>query len=407
MALTHPAFAEVSNGRRWAVSAVTGIITAGLAWLIAGLSFFIASQQQSNMLVQALDYFSTAMLLSALGFTLFNRMGVLRRPIISTYTGLAVSLVAAMIGTSMRVVGANPGIDMSEYVWGSIVSVNLLFILASTVLQGVFAPKLYARLVDWSPRAAKRKIALVRIPASTLAEGQLTHLKRKPVDLDLADEQWDNYCAALRAEGWDVREVAAATELPDSVFVEDMVVMFGSLAVLTSPGAPSREAELATVEEAVRALPGVRTAQIRKPGTLEGGDVLKVGKTVYVGASSRTNGEGIRQLRAIVEPEGYRVIAVPVERALHLKSAVTALPDGTIIGHPDLIDPALFDRFLAVPEKQGVAVVHVADDTLLISASAPKTAQLLANLGYRVIAVDVTEFEKLEGCVTCLSVRIR
>lgn len=396
-----------SSGRRWAASALTGVITAGLAWIIAALSYFVASQQQTTMLVQALDYFSAAMLLTSIGLIGFNRLGVLSRPAVSAYTGLAVSLLASMIGTSTRAASANPGTDMSEFVWGSIVSVNLLFILAATALQGALAPKLYAKLLSWLPSAKRGKIALVRIPASNLADGQLTHLERVPVNMDLADEQWDNYCAALRAEGWDVREVDAASELPDSVFVEDMVVMFGSLAVLASPGAPSRSLELAGVERAVRALPGIELQQIRQPGTLDGGDVLKVGTTVYVGASSRTNGEGIRQLRALVEPRGYRVVGIPVERALHLKSAATALPDGTIIGHPDLIDPALFERFLAVPEKEGVAVVHVAADTLLISAAAPQTAQLLANLGYRVIAVDVSEFEKLEGCVTCLSVRVR
>lgn len=396
-----------SSGRRWAASALTGVITAGLAWIIAALSYFVASQQQTTMLVQALDYFSAAMLLTSIGLIGFNRLGVLSRPAVSAYTGLAVSLLASMIGTSTRAASANPGTDMSEFVWGSIVSVNLLFILAVTALQGALAPKLYAKFLSWLPSAKRGKIALVRIPASNLADGQLTHLERVPVNMDLADEQWDNYCAALRAEGWDVREVDAASELPDSVFVEDMVVMFGSLAVLASPGAPSRSLELAGVERAVRALPGIELQQIRQPGTLDGGDVLKVGKTVYVGASSRTNGEGIRQLRALIEPRGWTVVGIPVERALHLKSAATALPDGTIIGHPDLIDPALFERFMAVPEKEGVAVVQVAADTLLISASAPQTAQLLANLGYRVIAVDVSEFEKLEGCVTCLSVRVR
>ena len=213
---------------------------------------------------------------------------------------------------------------------------------------------------------------------------------------------------ALVAEGWETVEVDAAPELADSVFVEDTVVLFGDLAVITSPGADSRRPEIDAVERTVRAVPGLTVARIEAPGTLEGGDVLKVGATVYVGASSRTNAEGIRQLRALLTPHGYEVVAVPVTKALHLKSTMTALPDGTIIGDPDLVDvPSLFPSFLPVPEPEGVAVVELSPDSLLMSASAPRTAQMLSTLGYRVVTVDIGEFEKLEGCVTCLSVRVR
>ena len=132
------------------------------------------------------------------------------------------------------------------------------------------------------------------------------------------------------------------------------------------------------------------------------------GTTVYVGLGSRTNEDGIRQLAAIIEPLGYRIVAVPVTRALHLKSSVTALPDGTVIGYPPLVDdPGVFPDFLAVPEPHGTAVVVLDDDTVLMSASAPKTARLLAERGLEVVIVPITEFEKLEGCVTCLSVRLR
>jgi len=183
--------------------------------------------------------------------------------------------------------------------------------------------------------------------------------------------------------------------------------MFGKTAVLTSPGAESRRGETEAVEKAVRRL-GQRIERIELPGTLDGGDVLKVGKTVYIGRGGRTNAEGIRQLRLIVAPLGYKVVAVPVSMALHLKSSVTALPDGTIIGYPPVVDnAAIFDRFLAVPEIGGLAVTVIAEDTVLMAASAPKSAELIADLGYKVITVDISEFEKLEGCVTCLSVRVR
>ncbi|WEO76677.1 N(G),N(G)-dimethylarginine dimethylaminohydrolase [Cryobacterium sp. SO2] len=251
------------------------------------------------------------------------------------------------------------------------------------------------------------KRALVRRPADSLAAGQITHIERRPIDLDLARAQWAGYVAALQGEGWATTEVEPAPGQPDSVFIEDAVILFGDTAVLSSPGAPSRRGETAGAEAAVRAL-GLTVHSLELPGTLDGGDVLKVGRTVYVGQSLRTNAAGARQLAAIVEPLGYTVVPVPVTRALHLKTAVTALPDGTIIGYLPLVDdPALFDSFLPVPEAEGTAVVLLDETTLLLSAAAPLTTALLTGLGYRTVTVDITEFEKLEGCVTCLSVRVR
>ncbi len=136
--------------------------------------------------------------------------------------------------------------------------------------------------------------------------------------------------------------------------------------------------------------------------------MLKVGDTVYVGRGGRTNDEGIRQLRDALEPRGATVVAVPVTKVLHLKSAVTALPDGTVIGYPPLVDDAVaFPRFLPVPEESGSHVVLLGDGVLLMSADCPRTADRFADIGYRPSTVDIGEFQKLEGCVTCLSVRLR
>jgi dimethylargininase len=247
---------------------------------------------------------------------------------------------------------------------------------------------------------------LVRPTSRRLAEGQLTHLERVPVDIDLAERQWHEYCATLGTWGVETIPVPADDSLPDSVFVEDAVVLFDDLAVLTSPGAESRRPETDAVAGVVRTL-GIELVALELPGTLDGGDVLKVGRTVYVGQGGRTNGEGIRQLRALLTPRGWTVVGVPVTRVLHLKSAVTALPDGTVIGFADEVDhPQLFPRFLPVPER-GAAVVVLADDTVLMASSVPRSAELVESLGYRVVTTDISEFEKLEGCVTCLSVRIR
>ena len=148
--------------------------------------------------------------------------------------------------------------------------------------------------------------------------------------------------------------------------------------------------------------------RIHAPGTLDGGDVLKVGDTIYVGRGGRTNAEGIRQLRRILEPLGATVVAVPLTKVLHLKSAVTALPDGSIIGYAPLVDdPQLFPRFVSVPEESGAHVVLLGGGKLLMAADCPGSAELFTQLGYTPVTVDISEFEKLEGCVTCLSVRIR
>jgi len=147
---------------------------------------------------------------------------------------------------------------------------------------------------------------------------------------------------------------------------------------------------------------------IEPPGTLDGGDVLKHGGKVWVGLGGRTNQAGLNQLTAHLQPLGADVVGVPVTKVLHLKSAVTALPDGTVIGHEPLVDdPAVFPEFLAVPEEGGAHVVLLDDHTVLMSTSAPQTRELFESRGLRVVAVDISEYEKLEGCVTCLSIRLR
>jgi dimethylargininase len=245
-------------------------------------------------------------------------------------------------------------------------------------------------------------VALVRRPGPRLAEGLVTHIERAPVDPGLAAEQHAAYVAAVRSAGWDPVELEPADDLPDAPFVEDAVVVCAGLAVLARPGAPERRPEVASVARAVREL-GLETAEIRAPGTLDGGDVLQVGATVYVGRSARTNDEGIAQLAGALATRGRTVVPVAMRGVLHLKSGVTALPDGALIGAPGVVDrPGL----LAPPEESGSHVVLLGGPRVLLAASAPKTAEILAGRGLDVTTVDIGEFEKLEGCVTCLSVLI-
>lgn len=256
-----------------------------------------------------------------------------------------------------------------------------------------------------------QRVALVRRPSPRLAEGLVTHLERTPVDVGLAERQWQAYVDALHAEGWETVEVPPAPDCPDSVFVEDTVVVYADLAVIARPGAETRRPETAGTEQTLRDL-GYRIARIEEPGTLDGGDVLKHDGTVWVGLNSgpggRTNVEGIRQLEEHLAPLGARVVTVPLSKALHLKSAVTALPDGTVVGwDPVVDDPAVWGRYEGVPEEPGAHVVLLDGQTVLMSSAAPRTRAAYERRGLRCVTVDISELERLEGCVTCLSVRLR
>lgn len=399
-----------SRGRRVAAVLVSAAVVAVVAMCVSTLAFFIGNGQSPAVFTQVFGHFALAAFFAWALLAIANGLGATRAWFLALITGFTSACLAALIATTVMVVVAarSPLGPALLFVIGSLVSLNLIFVLTVVIAEVFLAPRVMHGILNHRVERAPRRLALVRIPASNLDEAELTHLERRPVDQARADEQWDNYCAALVAEGWETVEVDAAPEMADSVFVEDAVVMFGDLAVLTRPGAESRRGEVDGVERAVRSIAGLTVERIEEPGTLDGGDVLKVDDVVYVGASTRTNGEGIRQLRELLAPHGYRVVGVPMTKALHLKSAATALPDGTVIGDPGLLDAAtVFDRFLPVPEPEGVAVVEVSATSLIMSAAAPRTAAMLAGLGYRVVTVDISEFEKLEGCVTCLSVRVR
>lgn len=394
--------------RRISAALVAGLTVAVTAYLASVLAFFVAGQGATSSLVGLHGFFIWTTLFAFLFSVALALVGGFARWYTALASGVVAGALGSLVGSSLHVTAGGHPFDgeVAQYALQTLVGPNLIFIVAFVVATVTLGAIVWSRLLG-GRNGMRRQIALVRPPADTLASGELTHLERVPVDIDLANSQWDAYVTALADNGWDVRELPLANEFADSVFIEDDVVMFGKTAVIASPGAESRRGEIEAVEKAVRRL-GQRIERIELPGTLDGGDVLKVGKTVYVGRGGRTNAEGIRQLRLIVAPLGFKVVAVPVSMALHLKSSVTALPDGTIIGYPPVVDDAaIFDRFLAVPEIGGLAVVVVAPDTVLMAASAPKSAQLIADLGYKVITVDLSEFEKLEGCVTCLSVRVR
>ena len=374
------------------VGVTLGYVTSGASW---------ASFSQLS------DFFGLASVFALVLLFVAGIAGAYRWWWSALVAGLLVGVISAVANGSIAVAaqGGGAASTVLNYLWNSIAGQNLLFIALLTALTPTFGRYLYRTFADYRG-SRPSKVALVRVPAANLADGLVTHIEKSQIDSGLADEQWDAYVAALVAEGWQTVEVAPADNLPDSVFIEDPAVVFGDTAVIGRAGAESRRGEAAGVETSLREQ-GMTIRRIVEPGTLDGGDVLQVGTTVYVGGGGRTNAEGIRQLRTIVTPLGYTVIAVPITRALHLKTAVTALPDGTVIGYRDWVDdPDIFDRFLAVPESAGAAIIVLDEATVLMSAAAPESAALIADLGYRVVTVDISEFEKLEGCVTCLSIRL-
>jgi dimethylargininase len=249
--------------------------------------------------------------------------------------------------------------------------------------------------------------AIVRRPSPRLAEGIVTHIARSAADAGCAAEQWERYVEVLREHGWTIVETPTADEHPDGVFVEDAAVVLRGVAVLTRPGAPERRGEIESLGHTLGEL-GFEPRVISAPGQLDGGDVMRVGDTVYVGLGTRTNAEGARQLGEALAPTGLTVVGVPMTRVLHLKSAATALPDGSVIGWPAALDdPSAFPGFLAAPEEAGAHVVDLGDGSVLMATGAPRTETLLRERDLRPVTVDISEFEKLEGCVTCLSVRVR
>jgi len=250
-------------------------------------------------------------------------------------------------------------------------------------------------------------IALTRAVPHSIVHCELTHLKREPIDWPRAKEQHADYEATLRAIGCTVQRLPDLPEHPDSVFVEDTAIVFDECAVVTRPGAASRRGETESVAAALGALRPLRL--IVEPGTLDGGDVLCVGRRVYVGISTRTNDAGARQLADSIGGFGYETIPIAVGDYLHLKSAATALPDGRVIHDPEMIDASHFrEECIAVHagEAAGANVLTI-EQTVLAPLSAPRTRWRLEGEGYTVVPVDASELAKAEGALTCCSLILR
>jgi len=256
-------------------------------------------------------------------------------------------------------------------------------------------------------------IAITRDVSNDLGRCELSYVERAPIDVARAKHQHEAYRGALESLGCRVESLPAEHDLPDAVFVEDVILVFDELAIRTHPGAPSRRAEVASVARAVERYRTLRA--IEAPGTLDGGDVLRIGRTVYVGQSARTNAAGIEQLRVLLSDAslggvGYDVQAVPIRGCLHLKSSVTQVADDTVLVNPQWVDPAIFARYRIIeidPAEPHAANALKIGDGVIYPASFPRTQRRLAEAGIALTIVDTSELQKAEGATTCCSVVFR
>ena len=250
-------------------------------------------------------------------------------------------------------------------------------------------------------------VAITREVSPAIGNCELTHRTRESIDLARARAQHTAYIRALEDSGCRVITLPAEETMPDSVFVEDTAIVLDEIAVLTRPGAISRRQETVSIAETLR--PYRQIGRIEPPATLDGGDVLRVGQTVFVGASSRSNREGIEQLQRLLEPWGYKVDVVAMKGCLHLKSAVTEVAPDTLLVQRDWIDTSPFDGLrlidVAPGEPEAANALRIGS-RVIFPARFPVTASRLESKGISLRHVQLSELAKAEGAVTCCSLII-
>jgi dimethylargininase len=250
-------------------------------------------------------------------------------------------------------------------------------------------------------------IAFLREVSPSLAACELSFLERVPIDVERARSQHAHYAAELGALGCSIEWLAPLAANADAVFVEDTAIILPEVAVITRPGVDSRRGEVESVAAALA--PHRPLRRIAPPGTLEGGDVVHIGRNLYVGVSGRSNAAGIEQLRAALAPLGYRVAAVAMRDCLHLKSACTFIAPETLLVNPAWVDPKLFDARIVIEVDPGEAFAAntlTVQGVTLLSAAFPCTERRLRDAGIATRALDVSELQKAEAALTCMSLML-
>jgi dimethylargininase len=250
-------------------------------------------------------------------------------------------------------------------------------------------------------------VAITRQVSPRFAECELTHIERQPIDLDLARAQHHGYTQALQSLGCELIELRAEIEYPDSVFVEDAAFILPELAVIMRPGALSRRGEIDSIAEALR--PYHELVFIQEPATIDGGDILTIGRDIYVGLSTRSSASAIEQLLSHLSLFGYHVHGVSLHGCLHLKSAVTRIDDGSLLINREYVEWHHFERFELVdvsPDEPSAANLLMIGERGLYPAAFPRTCEILLRRGIPLITIDLSELAKAEGAITCCSLII-
>jgi dimethylargininase len=251
-------------------------------------------------------------------------------------------------------------------------------------------------------------LAVTRAVSRSFADCELTHLVREPIDLELARRQHAGYERALERAGCRVVRLAEEPTMPDAVFVEDTALVLDEVAVILRPGAPSRRGETASVAAALTE--HRELLELTGPGTVDGGDLLRSGRTIRVGLSTRSDAAGIDELRRRLAPFDYEVEGVSLSGCLHLKSAITALSDEVVLVNPEWVDRGFLagvERIEVDPAEPFAANALAIGERLIYSNAFPRTAERLAARGFELDLVELSEMAKAEGAVTCCSLIVR
>lgn len=246
--------------------------------------------------------------------------------------------------------------------------------------------------------------AITRAVSRSILNCELTHLERVPIDLERARLQHQVYEETLRTLGVKVHQLPEEPDLPDSVFVEDTAIILDECAILTRPGADSRKAEVESMARALK--PYRKLFPVQAPGTVDGGDVLVVGKRIWIGLTTRSNNSAIKQIQAFLKPHGYSVQGVPVSGCLHLKSAICQATEKTLLINPAWVQKSDFpglDLIDIDPSEPAAANILRVGEQVIYQPVFPRTLELLQGCGINPVFVDASELAKAEGALTCCS----
>ena len=413
---------DTTPARPRLTNAALGAALAAAVLTLAG-TLYQTNQRDLTFVLAPTQTFGTAFGLAALPVLVYlvvligaGLLGRLRTWWQGLTAGAVGVLVGGVVGYAVQILAGGLPLDGTAWaaIFGEFLGLNFPFTVSGLVAAALLAPPVYRGLLGES-RAAATRAAAPATPVSTSAAGSA--FLRIPseallesldeADADAANGQWEALVEAFEAHGWGTQAVPAAAHERDSMLVGDTALVLGEQVVLARPKGDERRAELAGVRETLHEA-GAVIDELVAPAVFDPADVVIGEGVLYVGAGGATNAAGLRGLRRLVAPRGYRVVAVPVRSGARLSEALAVLPDGTLLAWAEGLEAAgALGRFVAVPEPRGAGAVALDERTIAVPASAPETAALIGRLGYETVAVDVSALERAGGSLPRLSLRSR